>query len=660
MFDCACQLFDVLSLGEETLTTTHAVGIDLGTTQSVLATVTSEGDTRVLQNSEGDSLTPSIVLFHDGKAVVGKLARAAASKFPDCVAECAKRDMGQVSYSRKVGDRHFPPEVLQGFVLRKLRHDLLANVGEDYQAIVTVPAYFDEVRRQRTVDAAVMSDIKVLDIVNEPTAAALAFGQELGYLGTQGEVQSKTTVLVYDLGGGTFDATIVQLEGLKITTLATDGDARLGGYDWDMRLVEYAKKIISERYPNIAPLDTAFEFTLRHSVERVKHALSESAEAIVSITLEQQTIEITFSRRHFEEMTADLLERTAFTTRQTLQAANLIWSDIDRILLVGGSTRMPMVRQKLSEMSGLIPDESIHPDEAVARGAALFAYTKLKKSGVDLISSGLKITDVVSHSLGIEGIDQSTLRKENVSLIKRNCALPFEVQREFVTKQDDQRNVLVKLLEGESRVPEHCRELGRARIRNLPRGLPKGTKVNVVYRLDSSGRLSVNAHMPGIGSEATIELQRDKSISKRGIEDWKNLICRDGGHLQFDDIDQIIESALNDFEYSEEAPGQKETQPDSKKKVPINLEPAIPEGAPLAAAESLQRTIANHQDAESSFSSEREFLRQRERTRITIRIIGHIVFSLLGIAGGIVALAFLRPSFREMLPEWLQGFLDSF
>ena len=625
----------------------------------MIACVNSEGDTRIIENSEGERLTPSVVLFHEGKATVGKLARAAASQFPDSIAECAKRDMGYSTYSRTVGEREFPPEVLQGFVLRKLRHELVANLGEDYQAVITVPAYFDEVRRQRTVDAAKIADIHVLDIVNEPTAAALAFGQELGYLDTRGEAKGKTTVLVYDLGGGTFDVTVVRLEGREITTLATDGDARLGGYDWDLRLVDYVKQIILERHPEASPFHKSFEFKLRHTAELVKHALSEKVEATASINYDEIQTEIKFTRRQFEDLTADLLERTAFTTRQALSAAKLTWSGIDRILLVGGSTRMPMVRQLLSEMSGRTPDHTIHPDEAVARGAAIFAYIRMKKSGANLNSSELRITDVASHSLGIEGIDQTTLRKENVSLIIRNSALPFEVQREFVTKEDDQRNVLVKLLEGESRVPEHCRELGRARIRNLPAGLPKGSRVKVVYRLDSSGRLSVKAHMPGVGSAAEMELQRENAIADTGLEDWKSLICRDGGYLNFEDVDQIIEAALNEPEESGEETHSETATPKPQVREPLLLKPAIPKGAPQAAADGLQRSIDKRQAPRSSEAAQREQIRKYEKRRLAIRVAGHLFFSLLGVLGAVVILAMIRPEFREMLPEWFQRFFGS-
>ncbi len=644
------------------MASTHAVGIDLGTTQSVVAYITSDGSTEVLQNLEGESLTPSVVLIDEGLVVVGKRALEASVDLSGQVAECAKRDMGLSSYSRKIGNRLFPPEVIQGFILRNLRQDIILRLGHDFQAVIAVPAYFDEQRRQATIDAAKMSGIEVLDIVNEPTAAALAFGQALGYLSASGTAKKKINVLVYDLGGGTFDVTVVQLDASSVTTLATDGDVRLGGYDWDLRLVEFAKKAFLERYPDSKPFDEAFDFNLRRSVERIKHKLSEGATETAAIEYEGRILTLEFSRRQFEELTADLLERTAFTTRQTLREASLNWSDIDRLLLVGGSTRMPMVRQMLSDLSGLSLDTTIHPDEAVARGTAVFAYTKMQEKGSLPGTTGLEITDVVSHSLGIEGIDQRTLRKENVSLIPRNCPLPKEVVREFVTKEEGQKNVLVRLLEGESRQPEYCSELGRAKIKNLPRGLPKGTKINVVYRLDSNGRLSVNALIPDVGSAAKIELQRLNSLSNSRLDSWKKIVCRDGGYVDFEDIDHVIASALNDFDSTADDAAVETEAPDetvnSKK---ISLEPVVAAGAPLAASEGLKRSLRHHRREYSPSPLKARIQKEKRRSvSLVIRVVGHVLFSLVGIVVGLFVVVWLRPELREKLPTWLKDLFAGF
>ena len=319
------------------------VGIDLGTTFSAVAYVDESGRTAIVRNAEGDLLTPSVVLFDDDEVVVGKEARTATTVHPDLVAEWVKRDMGLPYYTRPIRGHKFPPEVIQGCILRKLKTDAVRTLGELDRVVITVPAYFDEPRRKATADAGEMAGLKVLDIVNEPTAAALAFGETLGYLTPDAAPKEEMTVLVYDLGGGTFDVTLLRLAPGNIQTFATDGDVQLGGHDWDMRLVDHVAdrfKRLHKRDPRQDPvgmnrlLDAAIE---------AKHALSARGRTTIRVEWAGQVIEVPVTREQFEEMTADLLERTSYTTRQLLAAAGREWKDVTRLLLVGGSTRMPMV-----------------------------------------------------------------------------------------------------------------------------------------------------------------------------------------------------------------------------------------------------------------------------------------------------------------------------
>jgi len=332
-----------------------AVGIDLGTTNSVVAYLTAEGETKILLNAEGETLTPSVVLFGDDQVIVGKAAREADAVSLDRIAECAKRDMGLPYYHRAIGDHLLPPEAIQGYILRKLNRDIGLKLTDDCDVVITVPAYFDEARRHATIDAGRISGLNVIDIVNEPTAAALSFGQSLGYLKPSGEARRRLRVLVYDLGGGTFDVTVIQLQGSEIKTLATDGDVRLGGYDWDMRLVEYAKQTLQNKFPDLPPFNDQADFNLRRQMEQVKHDLTSQPIADIRVSHAGKTADIAITREQFEESTADLLERTAFTTRQTIRAAGITWADIDRVLLVGGSTRMPMVRKMLLRARQSVP-----------------------------------------------------------------------------------------------------------------------------------------------------------------------------------------------------------------------------------------------------------------------------------------------------------------
>jgi molecular chaperone DnaK len=620
-----------------------AVGIDLGTTNSVVAYLTPEGESKVLLNAENEPLTPSVVVFNDQEVLVGKVARDLGGSVLDRTAECAKRDMGHQYYHRAIGDRLLPPETIQGFILRKLSRDIQSRLTDDCDVVITVPAYFDESRRQATMDAGLMSGLHVIDIVNEPTAAALSFGQSLGYLRPTGGVKSQMRVLVYDLGGGTFDVTLIQLNDKKFVTLATDGDIQLGGYDWDMRLVDYVQEHVKSKYPNLPPFDELTQFNLRRQMESVKHQLSTANGVDVQWTYRDKNIELRITRELFEELTADLLERTAFTTRETLRAANLTWSDVDRVLLVGGSTRMPMVRRMLAELSGIQPDNAVHPDEAVARGAAIFSFIRQRGSAGTTPSGGLSITDVSSHSLGIEGIDEQTLRKENITLIPKNSPLPATVAREFVTKEENQENVLVRLLEGESRHPDHCNELARARINNLPSGLPKGTKVKVVYTFDHSGRLSVEAAIPGVGREAKMELQRERSLPDLRLQQWKKVICEDGGYSRFDGMTGLIDSALCDPDLSSEEviPAVFDFNRDVK--------PAVDQGAPLAASNALKENI-RLSTTKNSVSIPRP---SRTPHSLTGNLVGHIVFSIIGVCAGLYVVSILNPSFVKYLPDWL-------
>jgi len=634
----------------------HPVGIDLGTTQSVVARVTADGTTEIVRNSEGDLLTPSVVAFQDDRAVVGKAAWEADPESVGRVAECVKRDMGQPLYHRTIGDRQFPPEAIQGFILRKLREDIVAKVGEDFQAVIAVPAYFDEPRRQATVDAGQVSGLDVIDIINEPTAAALAFGQDLGYLDPQGKAKAKMHVLVYDLGGGTFDVTVIRLEASQITTLATNGDVRLGGYDWDLRLAEHVKAAFQNMYPDTPPFNDQSDFLLRRAVEQAKHILSTKPRTEISFEHAGQSIQLEVSRREFEEFTSDLLERTAFTTREALRESNLLWSDINRILLVGGSTRMPMVRQMIAELSGITPDMTVNPDEAVARGAAIFAHTKLVEQGSIESASKLRITDVASHSLGIEGIDEQTLRKENICLIPRNCPLPKEIHREFVTKEDDQQNVLVRLLEGESRQPEHCSELGRAKINNLPRGLTKGTKIKVVYRYDRSGRLSVSAQIPEIGSTAKIEVQREHTMPGARLQKWKTIICRDGGYGRFEELDEFVTDLLSKKSTLPEPDRAEPSKPKSKEPrvtQPISLKPAIPVGAPVVAADTLVKEISKRRKPTMAQSL---YNRNKKQRIAWVRLlIGFAVSAPLGVILGFYVLQWINPDIAMQLKDTIMG-----
>lgn len=520
-----------------------AVGIDLGTTYSVVSYLDDKGKTQVIRNTEGDLLTPSAVLFENTEVVVGKEAKKAAAVRAESVAQFVKRDMGKKNFSHPIHGEELHPEVIQACILKKLKDDTVAALGKNFEVVITVPAYFDEPRRKATADAGEMAGLAVLDIVNEPTAAALSFGESLGYLTTEGEPRDPMKVLVYDLGGGTFDVTILDLRPGDLRTMATDGDVQLGGYDWDMRLVNFAADEFQKRYQLDPRQNQAAMASLLAAAEEAKHTLTARPKTTLAVRLGGHSLELTITREQFEELTEDLLERTAYTTRQVLAAAGLNWSQISRVLLVGGSTRMPMVARLLEQLSGQKPDHTVHPDEAVARGAAIFAGYVLRRRDPNAKQT-FKVVDVNAHSLGIEGIDQRTLRKENIVLIPRNSPLPAKVTEKFVTKTEDQISIVVSVLEGESKVPSQCSMIGRAVLRNLPEHLPKGWPVEVTYEYLTNGRLDVHAKIPGTSRGVELELQREQSMTSERIGRWKKIV-EEAATKGFDAFEDMLEDVAH-------------------------------------------------------------------------------------------------------------------
>jgi molecular chaperone DnaK len=519
------------------------IGIDLGTTNSAMARidyrVDIHGQSAMIVNAEGEIITPSIVFFSDSEVVVGKNARTAVTSHPDMVAQWVKRDMGSPFYSHPIRGQYLPPEVIQACILRKLNADIVRAAGSDIRTVITVPAYFDEMRRKATADAGDMAGLRVLDIVNEPTAAALAFGEALGYLSPQGAPRDEINVLVYDLGGGTFDVTLLHLAPGKIQTLATDGDMLLGGHDWDQRIVDLAAEHFIKLYQGDPRQDPASLNRLYQDAMEAKHTLTARSRTSLNINFAGHSAELALTREQFEELTADLLERTSYTCRQLLGTAGLSWDQVDRVLLVGGSTRMPMVGKMLLELTGRTADRTVNPDEAVARGAAIYAgYLLARQSSVE--KTPFQVTNVNAHSLGVEGIDADTLRKKNVVLIPRNSPLPARHSEKFSTKSAGQRSIVIKVLEGESPSPGECIAIGRTVVRELPAGLPQGWPVEITFEYAINGRLAVHASVPGTKQLARLELVREAGLSGSGLNRWKVAVESGGDFRSFESAAQDV------------------------------------------------------------------------------------------------------------------------
>ncbi len=521
---------------------TYAVGIDLGTTNSAAAVVSAAGSTMMLADELGEVLTPSVVYFSDEEVIVGRDASQAILFDVESVADAAKRDIGREFFSRPIRGKSVPPEVIEAYVLKHLKQIVENSLGEaggsgtsDFRVVITVPAFFDERRRRATANAGKMAGLNVLDIVNEPTAAALAFGEHLGYLSTAGAVQKEQRVMVFDLGGGTFDVTIIELGPSKFLTLATDGDVRLGGTDWDKRLADYLAQKFESQYRLDPRNDRTMLQRLKRLAEEAKHSLTARRHKLVVVEFGGRKAEVNVSREQFEGLTADLVERTVHTTQDVLRQAAVTWRDIDRLLLVGGSTRMPMIARRLQELSGLVPEQSVNPDEAVARGAAIYASYLLTQKGLSGHRLSFRVVDVNAHSLGVEGVDVTTNRKQNSIVIPKNSPLPTQVTRQFVTRQPNQPSIVLKVLEGESQEPGDCITIGQAVLRDLPKHLPEQHPLEVTFAYAANGRLRVLVEVPGTNRQLMMELQRG-DMSDMNVQQWSQIVALSGGFRTFEEM----------------------------------------------------------------------------------------------------------------------------
>jgi molecular chaperone DnaK len=500
---------------------TLAVGIDLGTTFSVVAYLDHLGRPVTVSDLEGERLTPSVVLMEDYAVIVGREAFRAIGSESDDVAQCAKRDMGRRMFHKSLRGRQYPPEALSAWILNKLRIDSQQQIGPYSQVVITVPAYFDEVRRKATQDAGYIAGLDVIDIINEPTAAALAYWFQAGLLQPDGTTRETQHIMVYDLGGGTFDVTVMRIEDADFLVLATDGDVHLGGHDWDQRLVDLVADEFVLKFGMDPREDPNVEGRLWRECEEAKRTLSARKQATLRCTYNERSLRLDVTRQMFEKLTLDLLERTEFTARQTLQAARLVWSDIDRILLVGGASRMPAVSEALRDMSGKEPCRSISPDEAVAHGAALYAGSLLDRYHAKPPS--LHITNVNSHSLGVVAVNPKRRENVNAIIIPRNTALPASIKRRFWTGKNNQRKVLVEILEGEGSSPEECSQVGEL-VQNLPVGLPRGTPVDVFFQYGENGRLTVRVAVEGKGELVKHEVHRENSLTVEQLNSWRKYV----------------------------------------------------------------------------------------------------------------------------------------
>ncbi len=462
-----------------------AIGIDLGTTFSAVAHVNQYGVPEIIPNAEGDRITPSVILFDDNEVIVGNYAKQSAVAYPTQVVDFIKRHMGEDDYTSEYANEQYTPERLSSFILGKLKHDAEVRLETEIkQAVITVPAYFGDKQRRATMMAGEMVGLQVLKLVNEPTAAAFAYGLDHRH--------KDKKVLVFDLGGGTFDVTIVHILGRDLNVLASVGDHLLGGKDWDDALIALCAEKFKEKH-GIDPLDDiAAHHDLRQKCVNAKISLSRRPKVNIFYDHAGKILRQGISRDHFENLTSPLLHRCELLSRDVLEDANLKPTDIDIVLLAGGSTRMPMVRSMLTRVFEREPSSEINPDECVALGAALTAALESARLEGKAPPVDIRTHDVTSHSLGMVVFRESKIH--NSRIIKRNSRIPCErTCNDYVTTNHNQSTFDLWLVQGENPDPMDCTVLGHFEFYGIP-PRPKGqSRLGVTYRYNANGIVEVEA-----------------------------------------------------------------------------------------------------------------------------------------------------------------------
>jgi molecular chaperone DnaK len=480
------------------------IGIDLGTTNSVVAFLEG-GKPVVIQNAEGGRTTPSVVAFSkNGERMVGQVAKRQSITNPDHTISSIKRKMG-TDFTVKIDDKNYSPQEISAMILQKMKRDAEAYLGEQIkQAVITVPAYFNDSQRQATKDAGTIAGLEVLRIINEPTAAALAYGMDKG---------DDHIVLVFDLGGGTFDVSVMELGDGVFEVKATNGNNQLGGDDFDQRIIDYLAAEFQKSHGIDLRKDKMALQRLKDAAEKAKIELSGVMSTNINLPFITATsegpqhLDLTMTRAKFDELTADLVEMTMGPARKALTDSGLGPKDIDKVILVGGSTRIPAVQKAISDLIGKEPHKGVNPDECVAVGAAIQAGV-LAGDIKDVV-----LLDVTPLSLGIE-----TLGGVFERIIDRNTTIPVSKSKTFTTAADNQNQVEIHVLQGEREMAAHNKTLGKFALDGIPaapRGIPR---IDVTFDIDANGIVHVSAKDQASGNQQRVTIESSDGLSDEDVK----------------------------------------------------------------------------------------------------------------------------------------------
>ena len=503
-----------------------AVGIDLGTTFCAIAHIDAYGKPQIIPNAESERITPSVILFDGTNAVVGTIAKQNAVAEPDKIVDFVKREMGKSKqqFSRTFASKVYSAEELSAIILRKLKGDAEKYLGEAVtDAVITVPAYFNDAERTATLHAGQLAGLNVLQIINEPTAAALAYGLD--------KLDQDQTVFVFDLGGGTFDVTIMRIEGHHIRMVASNGDHRLGGKDWDDIIVNWVADEFDKMHGENPLLDLQSYQDLYNRALTAKIQLSTRARTTLVHSYNGKSIKLDLTREEFEERTRHLLEKCKAICEIVMQEASMSWDGVDRILLTGGMSRVPSVRGMIGELSKRPVADEVSPDEAVALGAAIQAVLSLlheeDKTGDRVIApevrsqfsaadgSLIKVTNITTHTLGVVLWDDSRIEEYVFPMIPKMTPVPAEIKNSFGTAKANMKNAIVRVVEGESTMPGECTPLGICDI-ELPPFLPKGSPVELTYHYNENQVLEVIVE--AYGRTSRVAIARNTGLSENELE----------------------------------------------------------------------------------------------------------------------------------------------